>query len=124
MTIELLVANLDTILRRIRGVAPQAEIILTGPWDPFVGDFAVADPLFMAMDAAMADVIAANGARFADVFPIFNPQGDEAAETAAICTLLLVCVEGDSHPSDAGYRAIADAVLDVSGYDRLLEEGA
>jgi lysophospholipase L1-like esterase len=123
MTIELLVANLDTILRRIRGVAPQAEIILTGPWDPFVGDFAVADPLFMAMDAAMADVIAANGARFADLFPIFNPQGDEAAETAAICTLLLVCVEGDSHPSDAGYRAIADAVLDVSGYDRLLEEG-
>jgi lysophospholipase L1-like esterase len=76
----------------------------------------------MAMNAAMTDMVARNAARFADIFPIFNPQGDEAAETAAICTLLLICTEGDSHPSDAGYRALGEAVYDVSGYARLQED--
>jgi lysophospholipase L1-like esterase len=99
-----LASNLDMILQRLRAAAPNAEVIITGAWDSFVGDFAVADPFFMTMNDAMADVAARNGARFADVFPIFNPQGDDAAETAAICSLLLICTEGDSHPSDAGYR--------------------
>jgi lysophospholipase L1-like esterase len=118
-----LVSNLDTVLRRLRATAPNAEIIVTGAWDSFVGNFAIADPLFIAMNAAIADAVARDGARFADVFPIFNPQGDEAAETAAICTLLLICIEGDSHPSDAGYRAIANAVFDASGYARLQQGG-
>lgn len=122
-TIDRLASNLDSILRQLRAAAPNAEVILTGAWDSFVGDFAVADPLFMAMNAAMAGVVARNAARFADVFPIFNPQGDEAAETAAICTLLLICTEGDSHPSDAGYRVLGEAVLEASGYARLLEDG-
>jgi lysophospholipase L1-like esterase len=122
-TIDRLASNLDSILRRLRAVAPSTEIVVTGPWDSFIGDFAVADPLFMAMDAAMADVIARNAARFADVFPIFNPQGDEEAETAAICTLLLICTEGGVHPSDdAGYRELGEAVFDVSDYARLLED--
>jgi lysophospholipase L1-like esterase len=121
-TIDRLASNLDSILRRLRAAAPHAEIIVTGAWDSFVGDFAIADPLFIAMNAAMADVVARNGGRFADVFPVFNPQGDESAETAAICTLLLICSEGDSHPSDAGYRVLGEAVFDASGYARLLEE--
>jgi hypothetical protein len=69
----------------------------------------------------MASAAADQRARYADVFPIFNPQGDPADETAAICTLTLLCTEGDGHPSDAGYRALADAVFDVSGYARLLD---
>ncbi len=121
--IDRLASNLDSILRRLRAVAPSTEIVVTGAWDPFVGGFAVADPLFTALNAAMADVTARNAVRFADVFPMFNPQGDEAAETAAICTLLLICTEGDVHPSDAGYRVLGDAVFDASGYVRLLEDG-
>ena len=58
-------------------------------------------------------------ARFADPFPVFNPQGDEAAETTAICTLTLVCAQHDSHPSDAGYRALASLVWTASGYHKL-----
>jgi lysophospholipase L1-like esterase len=114
-----LAGNLRLILRELHAAAPNAEIIVTGAWDSFVGSFAEADPLFQALNAAVAGVAANGRARFADTFPIFNPQGDPAAETEAICTLTLLCSEGDSHPSDAGYEAIADIVFDASGYDRL-----
>ena len=69
-----------------------------GPWNGNVGFFAETDPLFQALDAAMERVTAANGARFADVFPVFNPQGDTAAETDAICTLTLLCSEATATP--------------------------
>lgn len=59
--------------------------------------------------------------RFADLFSIFNPQGDIEAKADAICALTLLCSEGDIHPSDAGFRVIADEVWEVSGYDRLLD---
>ena len=58
-------------------------------------------------------------ARFADPFPVFNPQGDQAAETTAICALTLLCSQGDGHPSDAGYRALARIVWAASGYASL-----
>jgi hypothetical protein len=112
-------SRLNVILGELRAAAPDAEIIVTGPWNTNVGFFPETDPLFQALNAAMASVVAAQGARFADALPVFNPQGDLAAETAAICTLTLLCSEGDSHPSDAGYRAIADIVFDAAGYARL-----
>jgi len=112
-------ARMTAIMRELRAAAPDAEIILTGSYDPNVGAFALADPLFATLNAAESDVAAAAGARFADPFPIFNPQGDETAETSAICTLTLVCTEHDAHPSDAGYRALADTVWAASDYMRL-----
>ena len=57
--------------------------------------------------------------RFADPFPVFNPQEDPAAELQAQCTLTRLCSEGDSHPSDAGYRALANLVFDASDYQRF-----
>jgi hypothetical protein len=54
--------------------------------------------------------------RFADPFPVFNPQGNEAAETTAICTLTLVCTQHDTHPSDAGYQTLASLIWNASGY--------
>jgi lysophospholipase L1-like esterase len=113
--------NLGTILRRLREAAPNAEIIVTRAWDSFIGAFDFADPLFQLLNASLADVAAANLAWFANPFPIFNPQGDPDAETQAICTLLLLCTEGDSHPSDAGYQALADIVFEAARYARLLE---
>jgi hypothetical protein len=55
-------------------------------------------------------------ARFADTFSAFNPHGSLAREKAGICALTFVCSEGDGHPTDAGYRVIAAAVLMASGY--------
>jgi lysophospholipase L1-like esterase len=112
-------ANLRTILAKLRAAAPDAEIVVTGPWDGNVGLFAFADPLFAALDWAVADATAAERACYADLFPVFDPQGDEAAETAAICELTSTCADGDGHPSDQGYRAIAEVVLRASGYARL-----
>jgi lysophospholipase L1-like esterase len=111
--------RLTALLATLHAAAPDAEIILTGAYDPNVGAFAFADPLFQALNEAEAAAGATIGARFADPFPIFNPQGNVAAETVTICTLTLVCVARDSHPSDAGYRVLGGLVWDASGYDRL-----
>ena len=62
----------------------------------------------------------AEDARFADLASVLNPSG-EAARVTAICTLTLLCSEGDSHPSDAGYRAIAGVLHETSGYARLVD---
>ena len=121
--IAAIASNLERILGRLRAAAPEAEIIVTGAWNHRVGFFDVSDPLIMALNEALADATASARARFADPFPVFNPQGDVELETATICALLLVCTDGDIHPSDAGYEALADIVWDASGYARLLDEG-
>jgi lysophospholipase L1-like esterase len=112
-------ARLTSILRQLRAAASGAEIIVVGAYDPNVGAFAFADPLFTQLNQAQQAAAATVRARFADPFPAFNPQGDPAAETAAICALTLLCSQGDGHPSDAGYRALARIVWAASGYASL-----
>ena len=111
--------RLTAILRHLRAAAPDAEIIVVGAYDPNLGAFAFADPLFSQLNQAQQAAATAVRARFADPFPAFNPQGDPAAETTAICALTLLCSQGDGHPSDAGYRALAGIVWAASGYASL-----
>ena len=73
------------------------------------------EPFGRGRHAFQIDVLTAV---FADVVPVFNPPGGEA-RSSAICMLTLLCAAGDSHPSDAGYRAMAEVVFDASGYGRL-----
>ena len=94
-------------------------MIVVGAYDPNLGAFAFADPLFTQLNQAQQAAAATVRARLADPFPVFNPQGDAATETAAICTLTLLCTEGDGHPSDMGYRALAGVVWAASGYASL-----
>jgi lysophospholipase L1-like esterase len=119
--IKQLATNISTILQQLRSAAPNAEIIVTGAWDSFIGAFEYADPLFQALNASLAEVTTLDRARFADPFPVFNPQGDPNAEIQAICTLTLLCTQNDSHPSDLGYRVLGDLVFDASGYIRLID---
>lgn len=112
-------ARLTSILRHLHAAAPDAEIIVVGAYDPNIGAFAFADPLFTQLNQAQRAAAAAVRARFANPFPVFNPQGDPAAETTAICTLTLLCSQGDGHPSDTGYRALAGIVWAASGYASL-----
>lgn len=108
--IATIAANLSRILGEIRRAAPDATVVLLGAVDVNVGAFELTHPLIQALNAAMADVATAHRTRFANPFPIFNPEGDDTG--AALCTLTLLCTDGDTHPSDAGYRAIADLIED------------
>jgi lysophospholipase L1-like esterase len=105
--------RISGILQQLRSSAPEAEIIVAGTWDSYITLLAFADPLYQAVNKAMAEAAAENRARFANPFLMFNPQGDPAAEVQNICRLSLLCTENDSHPSDAGYQALADVVFEV-----------
>jgi lysophospholipase L1-like esterase len=109
-------SRLEVILRRLRAAAPKAEIIVTGVWNFNVDDLRRTDPLFRSFEATIARMSAGAKARFADTFPVFNPQGSLAREKARICALTFACSEEDPHPTNAGYRAIATVVLAASGY--------
>ena len=71
-TIEQITTNLATIVERFRRAAPNVEIIVLGPDDPFIGNLEFANPLFMALNDAMAKTVASASARYADIFPTFN----------------------------------------------------
>jgi lysophospholipase L1-like esterase len=109
--------RLAVILDRLRAAAPDAELIVIGGWNSRIDFLAESDPLIQAANAAIAAVAAQAGARLADLVPVFNPLDDP--RIATICTLTLLCSEGDVHPSDAGYQAMAEVVFDASDYARL-----
>jgi lysophospholipase L1-like esterase len=109
-------SRLTSILRQLRAAAPKAEVIVTGLWNNDVARLRETDPLLRPLDLTMARLTAGARARFADLFRVFNPQGSVAREKARICAYTFVCSRGDGHPTDAGYRAIAAAVLAASGY--------
>jgi len=104
--------RISSILRQLRSAAPDAEIIVTGAWDSYATMLAFADPLFRAVNKAMSETAAVNRATFADPFRVFDPQGDLPAEVQTLCRLTLLCTQNDSHPSDAGYQALADVVFE------------
>jgi lysophospholipase L1-like esterase len=102
-------ARLTAILAMVRLAAgPRAVIVVTGVFDPNLEPVAQqTHPLFRALDRAVEDVAGRVGVRFAPLFARFD--GD-----AALCALTLLCSDGDAHPSDAGYRAIADAIREAA----------
>jgi lysophospholipase L1-like esterase len=109
--------DLTKILHALRKDAPDADIIVTGSWDPFIDALAFTDPLFQLLNASMAATAGAEDVRFANPFPLFNPQGDLPREMANLCAFLLLCgAQSDSHPSDLGYQVLGDLVWNVSGY--------
>lgn len=111
--------NLSIILGRLSAAAPDAEIVITGSWNSNLDILEMTDPLFKFLNESMAAVAAQQRVRFADPFPVFNPQGNLALEIQAHCTMTLLCTQQDSHPSDEGYRALAHLIFDASGYERL-----
>lgn len=110
--------RLSLILQTLRAAAPDAELVVNGAWHSFLDFYPLFDLHVAALNAAIARQAALADARFADVAGVLNPPGDQARVTA-VCTLTLLCSGGDSHPSDAGYRAIAGVLFEASGYARL-----
>ena len=104
--------RLGVILAAVRVAAgPRATIVLTGPYDPNPQPLAqLTHPLYLALDAAMRTVAARTGVRYAALFSTFDSD-------LALCNLTLFCSSDppDAHPSDAGYQAIADLILQAAG---------
>jgi lysophospholipase L1-like esterase len=112
-------SRLSSILQQLRVAAPTAEIIVTGAWNPEVDRLAQAEPLYRSLDAAIARAAAASRARAASMFAALNGSGNVRAQKTRLCALTFFCSKGgDPHPTDAGYRAMADAFMAASGYPR------
>jgi lysophospholipase L1-like esterase len=108
--------RLSGIIEPIRSAAPQAEIVLTGLYNFNADDLRQTDPIFRSLNGAIASVARRHGAHYANLFAAFNPHGSAARERARICAFTFICREEDPHPTDAGYRAIADAVWKAARY--------
>lgn len=109
-------SRLSSILQRLRGTAPKADIIVIGILNNDITTTRQSDPFYRAFDQAIGRTAARARAHFADPFPLFNPQGSLARERARICAYTFTCTQDDGHPTDAGYRAIASAVFAASGF--------
>ena len=111
--------HFSSILRQLRAAAPDAEIIVTGAWNPEADRIQKGQPLYRSVDAAITRAAAATGARVAEMFSVFDGAGDARAQQHRLCALTFYCsAGGDPHPTDAGYRAMAKAFLTASGYPR------
>jgi lysophospholipase L1-like esterase len=110
-------SRFNSILRQLRAAAPTAEIIVTGAWNPEADRLEQVEPLYRSLDAAIARAAAASGVRVANMFAALNGPGNVRTQKARLCRLTFSC-KGDPHPTDAGYRAMADAFMAASGYPR------
>ena len=57
------------------------------------------DPLYRSLDETTARVARAARARFADTFPLFNPQGDLTRDKSRIYALTSFCSQREGHPT-------------------------
>lgn len=105
------------IVRQLRAAAPDADIIVTGAWNPEANGLAQTTPLYRSVDAAIRRAATGSRARVANMFSAFNGSGNVRAQKARLCRLTFACKD-DPHPNDAGYRAMADAFMAASGYPR------
>jgi lysophospholipase L1-like esterase len=107
-------SRLTAILRRIRAAAPDAEILVTGAWNPDPNSLRQLRSVYGSLEASIARAATSEDARFAPMLPVFNPHGTLKAQTARLCAYTFICSKSDPHPTDAGYRAMAAAVLQAS----------
>jgi lysophospholipase L1-like esterase len=114
--LEAMETRLRSILSQLRAVAPDAVIVVTGAWNFEVDRLARVDFLYRRLDKRISRAAASSGASVADIRTVFNPPGGLAAARARLCNLTFMCSQGDPHPKDAGYRAMARAFFEASGY--------
>jgi lysophospholipase L1-like esterase len=111
-------SRFNAILRDLRAAAPTAEMIVTGAWNPEADRIAQSEPLYRSLDAAIRRASTASRARVANMFAALNGTGNVKTQQARLCRLTFFCSKGDPHPTDAGYRAMAEALIAASGHPR------
>lgn len=109
--------NLATIVAALHAVSPTSEIIVLDLYNPLAVSIPVSDVFARLIDNTIMVAATSQGARVADVFPVFNPSG--AAEVPTLCLLTAICTSlHDTHPTNAGYAAMALTLWQASGYTR------
>jgi lysophospholipase L1-like esterase len=110
-----------SILRQLRTAAPTAEIVVIGAWNPEADQLDKVESLYRAVDAAIARAAGSSRVRVANMFAAFDGAGSTTTQRSRLCRLTFYCSagsKGDPHPTDAGYRAMANAFFTASGYPR------
>lgn len=117
--------RLPGILSALRQAAPQAQIVVTNYYNPFLAVWA-SDPqlaqfssvLQSRLNAAISGAAASSHASVADVAETFRsydwtPVDGTGLPTnvALICRWTWMCTRTDIHANDDGYAEIADAVV-------------
>jgi lysophospholipase L1-like esterase len=104
-TVATLKTNLRTILTRLRAKAPQAEIYVLNLYNVYQLIDPQTEVWIGIVNGAIAEVAQGQKTKLIDVHAILNGGG-----AATLCSLTHICTDGDSHPNNAGYAAIADAI--------------
>jgi lysophospholipase L1-like esterase len=107
-TIAAFGSRLRAIVERLRRAAPDADIVVTGAWNPDPGQLEQLEPTYRSLEATIVRAASPSGARVARMIPVLNPPANGEAR---LCKLTFICSKGDPHPTDAGYRAMAGAVM-------------
>jgi lysophospholipase L1-like esterase len=108
-------SRLTSIVQKLRAATPSAQIIVTGAWNPVPSQLSSLKPIYRSLEASVARAATASGARTAPMLPVFNAPGTPGVQKARLCRLTFICAKGDPHPTDAGYRAMAAAVMRAAG---------
>ena len=115
-----LASNYGQSLARLRAAAPDAEIIAVALYNPYAVFDTQTNAQTNALTAVINQVIeavaAANRVRVANPLSAFDVR---PPQPATLCYLTLFCTAGDIHPSDTGYRVIADEIWAASDYARF-----
>jgi lysophospholipase L1-like esterase len=122
VTVAHVVANTTTILSRLRSVAPRAPIVLIGLYNPLAARLgASSDIVASQLNAQLATLATAFGAKFADPLPLFNPPGP--TEIPTLCALTPVCGPlKDIHPTDAGYQALGTLAFSTAAVGKRQQQ--
>ncbi|MBJ7330086.1 MAG: SGNH/GDSL hydrolase family protein [Solirubrobacteraceae bacterium] len=120
LDLDAMQANVAQIASALRAAAPAADLVVTGYGDPLSHGKpgqAARYATHAAFEDRLRTAATGAGATFVDPHPLFNSP--PAAQDAAICTYMRMCVANDIHPTPAGHGAYADLVWDALDYDSL-----
>ena len=127
--------NLTSILTQLRAAAPSARLVVLTSYNPLLATYAgdpdtpSTDPpklvspqvatqsteMFAQLNRTLAAVATKTGARVADVSGAFAATDTTGSplpvNVQRLCDWTWLCRVGDTHPNDAGYAAMARAVI-------------
>lgn len=122
--LQALAGNLQQTLSKVHAAAPDAQIVVTNYYNPYLALWfsdptlaAITTQLQVALNNTIAAVTAPYGttADVATAFQSFTttPVNGVPTNVGVICSLTWMCARSDIHANDAGYAVIGQTVAGV-----------